>query len=888
MLHYSKRSQIALEFMIIYAIVLIVFVVVFALIANERSVALAAQQASVMQLISQSVASYINQAMQAGSGYSAFVPLSAGIGLVSYSISISTTGLVIANTTVGKEIITGIAQSNARNLYINGTLVSSGNGINVYRIPTYTGYVKVANAGGSIFVDVPSPQPDSLAGPPTLSQPGSVVAPYFNGVNSLISAPANSVLTIGNSISLDAWVEIKSLKTSSAAPYLDNPIIGEISSTAQPFMLSITNGGAPIFLMNWGGASKLIGQNSIVPGALYNIAATYNKSSGIAELYVDGLSVATSKPGVSITGSANVIIGGSPANATYLNGYVINAQIYNTSLPADQIGQIYSSGPAAAPATSLGNLVGWWPLNGNPNDYSGYGNNGAASDVSYQYSVDTLAGISTLGGVAAPGVPVGFFTSKNLLGGSNSVATNTTSAGQQSALLTANGFSGNATIYAESFNGNLTTVGNLVGWWPLSVNDSLSVPDFSGKGNIGSLVVGSSQSKAVYLPVTSNTAFNAANFNGANSYVQINNTQQLQLSNVTISGWVDYAGPASSTYGWLVAKEDAWGVGACGPTLLVCYYDWGGTGEHESSVSLSTNKWYFLTATVANGIAENVYLNGVNVLSNSVSISNQNFGVQIGYGNAAGELLDGAAANIQIYNRVLSPGQISKLYLDGLPGAPLPNSGLVGWWPLNGNANDYASQAYISSNAIDITFNSISYNNTAKIGQQLAAFSLQGTGVEIPSAPNSILGSGPKTAAAWVYPISFNSTSPCYVVSIGSQSTDGYGFNLIINNNGYLGASTATDVQTPVYSQLHVPLDRWSFVTLSYSNSRYGVSLDGVPDTLSLSTAQNLQQSSWYIGSCVAGIADAQIYNTSLSQYQIQQLYLQGMPQAAGMDTTLG
>ncbi|MEM3781909.1 MAG: hypothetical protein QXT43_03045, partial [Candidatus Micrarchaeaceae archaeon] len=30
---------------------------------------------------------------------------------------------------------------------------------------------------------------------------------------------------------------------------------------------------------------------------------------------------------------------------------------------------------------NLQNLVGWWPLNGNANDYSGNGNNGVPSNV---------------------------------------------------------------------------------------------------------------------------------------------------------------------------------------------------------------------------------------------------------------------------------------------------------------------------------------------------------------------------------------------------------------------------------------------------------------------------------------------------------------------------
>ena len=34
----------------------------------------------------------------------------------------------------------------------------------------------------------------------------------------------------------------------------------------------------------------------------------------------------------------------------------------------------------------LHNLLGWWPLNGNANDYSGNGNNGAPANVVYTSS----------------------------------------------------------------------------------------------------------------------------------------------------------------------------------------------------------------------------------------------------------------------------------------------------------------------------------------------------------------------------------------------------------------------------------------------------------------------------------------------------------------------
>ena len=61
-------------------------------------------------------------------------------------------------------------------------------------------------------------------------------------------------------------------------------------------------------------------------------------------------------------------------------GSIANVQIYNTSLSQPEIQALYQEGIGGAPI-DLQNLVGWWPLNGNANDYSGNGNNGVPSNV---------------------------------------------------------------------------------------------------------------------------------------------------------------------------------------------------------------------------------------------------------------------------------------------------------------------------------------------------------------------------------------------------------------------------------------------------------------------------------------------------------------------------
>jgi hypothetical protein len=50
----------------------------------------------------------------------------------------------------------------------------------------------------------------------------------------------------------------------------------------------------------------------------------------------------------------------------------------------------------------------------------------------------------------------------------------------------------------------------------------------------------------------------------------------------------------------------------------------------------------------------------------------------------------GSIADVQVYNTSLSTNDVQYLYMEGIGGAPILSDGLVGWWPLNGNANDYS------------------------------------------------------------------------------------------------------------------------------------------------------------------------------------------------------
>jgi hypothetical protein len=83
-----------------------------------------------------------------------------------------------------------------------------------------------------------------------------------------------------------------------------------------------------------------------------------------------------------VPSSSEWSIGGPAPYQYYFDGQMANVQLYNTSLSANDIQALYLEGIGGAPI-KLQSLVGWWPLNGNANDYSGNANNGQTYNVNF-------------------------------------------------------------------------------------------------------------------------------------------------------------------------------------------------------------------------------------------------------------------------------------------------------------------------------------------------------------------------------------------------------------------------------------------------------------------------------------------------------------------------
>lgn len=102
--------------------------------------------------------------------------------------------------------------------------------------------------------------------------------------------------------------------------------------------------------------------------------------------YLNGVSSEIGVSGTLSPQGGTVMIGGMGqpgSSAEDLNGLIADTQIYNASLTAAQINQLYGEGLDGTPVMPA-NLVAWYPLNNNYNDYGPNEYNGVATNVQFR------------------------------------------------------------------------------------------------------------------------------------------------------------------------------------------------------------------------------------------------------------------------------------------------------------------------------------------------------------------------------------------------------------------------------------------------------------------------------------------------------------------------
>ena len=198
----------------------------------------------------------------------------------------------------------------------------------------------------------------------------------------------------------------------------------------------------------------------------------------------------------------------------------------------------------------------------------------------------------------------------------------------------------------------------------------------------------------VKVPANSNPN-KVASFNGVTSHVLASDGNLPKGSSPrTILAWVNSTkGGAVASYG--TAANGEWFTLAFGSGSSFVIATWGSYFSFNTLPSPSSGRWTFLAITLLSSTSAIGYENTQSDLNTTPTYATNTVGTGtfvIGDQNPPGYVqFNGSIADVQVYNTILSTAQIQKLYSEGIGGAPIPNAGLVDWYPLDGNANDYSS-----------------------------------------------------------------------------------------------------------------------------------------------------------------------------------------------------
>jgi Concanavalin A-like lectin/glucanases superfamily len=226
----------------------------------------------------------------------------------------------------------------------------------------------------------------NLVGTCTGVLPQSVA--QFNGQTSYINLQKDMLQ--GTVFTLSSWIEISAFAgTGGVAEAVVSNGRYTLFGPTQSYQGYTNTFSAAIETGFSNDAVGTVTQNGFQTNVWYHVVMVYDGSqSGNAnrlKVYVNGVNKALVYddpiPAGTYDAGLPALIGGS-ATYLYFNGAEANIQIYNISLDANQVQALYLKGIGAAPVDPS-HIVGWWPLNGDANDYSGNNNSGAASNVFY-------------------------------------------------------------------------------------------------------------------------------------------------------------------------------------------------------------------------------------------------------------------------------------------------------------------------------------------------------------------------------------------------------------------------------------------------------------------------------------------------------------------------
>jgi hypothetical protein len=150
-------------------------------------------------------------------------------------------------------------------------------------------------------------------------------------------------------------------------------------------------------------------------------------------------------------------------------------------------------------------------------------------------------------------------------------------------------------------------------------------------------------------------------FDGSNDYINFGNSAAIQQTSGTISAWAKTSAPGGSFRG-IIAKQGAYGLFYADSVLVA--YDWAADATRSTGINIVDNTWKNVVLTYQSGVSNGtfIYLNGVSVLTTTITIQSQVANLFGGAEANAGQYAACQISSFNMYNRALSAQEILQNY----------------------------------------------------------------------------------------------------------------------------------------------------------------------------------------------------------------------------------
>jgi hypothetical protein len=232
--------------------------------------------------------------------------------------------------------------------------------------------------------------------------------------------------------------------------------------------------------------------------------------------------------------------------------------------------------------------------------------------------------------------------------------------------------------------------GKPVGWWKLDDCTGTTAYDASGRGNNGTITIGSSGTNTAAGSCSSGSGSEAWNngtdgkrnnsldFDGTDDYISMGDVDALDItsgSDLSLSAWVKRN--SFNTIDTIIAKNnDTTSLTSDGYYLMIHPNDsvWfvvGNGGTQYCNVlgglSITDSNWHHVAATFDGSSGCSLYIDGVEQVGTFVSPGSPDNALdfRIGAESDGGEPFDGQIDDVRVYKYVLSHDQIKKVMHTG-------------------------------------------------------------------------------------------------------------------------------------------------------------------------------------------------------------------------------